>query len=142
MKKGFTLLELIIVMAIIATLGTVVVTLYGSVRQTGSAKYGSYIVLDAMKEAQIKAKMMEQDSAWGVKTTNASAIVFSGNSYALRTSSLDRVYNLPSGVVVSGLSEVVFAKFSGTPNTTGTTTLVSTAATSSVYVWQNGVLGY
>jgi hypothetical protein len=60
-----------------------------------------------------------QDSAWGAKLLVNSIILFQGTSYVQRAQASDEVSSLPTGISFSGFSEVVFAKNSGVPATTG-----------------------
>ena len=44
-----------------------------------------------------------------------------------RDTSLDELFAVPTSIVSSGLSEIVFAKFTGMPIATGVTTFISPA---------------
>ncbi|MES2622976.1 MAG: type II secretion system protein [Patescibacteria group bacterium] len=139
--RGFTLLEMLVVIGIISIVTVTVSTTYMTVRKTGDANRAGVITATLLKEAVRKSEVMEYDSGWGVKISGTNAILFSGTSYALRTVARDVTYAIPAGLTVSGPSEIVFAKFSGQPGTTGTTTFANGFGTSSVYVWNGGIIG-
>ena len=113
---------MIVVIGIISIVGSISLVTYNTLRYVGDARHAAYVFVDALKEAQNKAKIMEYDTAWGVKVNTADAVVFSGASYSGRETSRDKVYIIPKDLIISGPTEIVFAKFTGLPNTSGTTT--------------------
>ncbi len=141
MQRGFSIIELLVVMSIIAVIGSVSVTSYNGSRQAGAAKRSASVYADALKEATTKARTMEFDTAWGVRILANQIVVFSGNTYASRITARDRSFDTGTLATASGPTEIVFAKFTAVPSTTGTTTFSNTFASSSVYVLSSGVIG-
>ncbi|MBC7766675.1 type II secretion system protein [Arenimonas sp.] len=141
MNKGFSLVEMIIVFAIMSVMGTVVLTTYMSIRKTGDATRAGMVQVAALVNANARARVMESDTDWGVKVSSTSTTIFSGASFATRVGVRDAVYSIPNGLTITGPSEIVFAKFSGTPSLVGTTTFSNDYGTSSVYVWLGGIIG-
>lgn len=81
-KKGFTLVELIVVIAIIAILTAVIVPLVGrySAQATyttlqDGAKTVSTAVASALSDATMSGALANIDHVWGVKTSNTSITV-------------------------------------------------------------------
>jgi prepilin-type N-terminal cleavage/methylation domain-containing protein len=140
--RGFSLIELLIAISIILIVGAAITTSYTAARGTGEPLHDSYMYVDALREATLRARSMEYDTDWGVKITGGNTIVFSGSSYASRTASRDHAYDSSDTLTVGGVTEIVFAKFSGTPNTSGTTTFQNKYATTSVNVSATGVISY
>lgn len=140
--KGFSIIEIIVVIAIISIVGSVSVVTYNTMRKVGDTKHAAYVFVDALKEAKNKAKMMDNNTDWGVKINLTDITVFSGSSYNTRNSNQDKTYEIPPNLTISGPTEIVFSKFSSLPNTFGTTTFGNAFGTSSTYVLEAGVIGY
>jgi hypothetical protein len=86
---------------------------------------------------------MSGDSAWGVSIAASRVTLFRGPSFAARNQNYDEIYTLSSAVSPSGLSEVVFVKATGTPQTTGTITLTANAdATRTITINSQGMVAY
>lgn len=142
MKKGFSLIEMIVVISIISIVGSISLVTYNTLRYVGDARHAAYVFVDALKEAQNKAKIMEYDTAWGVKVNTVDTVVFSGASYSGRETVRDKVYTLPNNLTISGPTEIVFAKFTGLPDTSGTTTFSNAFGVSSVFISNSGVINF
>lgn len=141
MKKGFSLLEIIIVMAILAILGSIALNSYKPMLETGHPISAAQAYGNALREAKGRANNMLDDTAWGARVTSDSIIVFSGASYAARVSSRDKTTSIPS-VQVAGPTEIVFAKFTGLPSTTGTTTFSNAYASTTVSTNTAGIINF
>ena len=140
--RGYSLPELLVVLAIVAVIGSVVVSGYRAVRLVGDARHAGFIVSDALHEAQNRALNEEYDSAWGETIAGGNVVVFSGATYATRTSSRDHTYPLPSSITAAGTTEVDFAKFTGVPAAAATTTLSNAYGTSTVTVSTGGAISH
>ncbi len=138
MQRGYSLIELVIVLAIFGVVAIIGAASYGNSRNAQAARQNAYVYSDALKEATLKAKAMESDTAWGVSVGQNSVTVFSGATFADRMVARDIDYAISDKALVSGITEVVFAKFTALPSTTGTTTFANAYATSSVYISPNG----
>jgi len=73
----------------------------------------------AIRRAQNLSLGVEEDSVWGVRMSGSQVTLFKGGDYVTRDTNFDENFDLPDSVVVSGLSEVIFDKFSGIPQTVG-----------------------
>ena len=123
---GFTLIELLIVLAIAGLLvASAEPTYHAFVQQTGVLDT-STVYVQTLRRAQILAQSGRGDSSWGVRIATTTIVLFKGTSYATRDARYDDVYTVNTPVAVSGISEIDFASFSGTPNLFGTTTITST----------------
>jgi hypothetical protein len=96
------------------------------------------VYAQALRRAEALSVAGRNDSPWGVAIATSSIVLFKGSSYASRDATYDDQYAGSLGFLVSGVTEVDFAKFTGLPNTTGTTTITDILNTISRTVYING----
>lgn len=69
--------------------------------------------------------------------------LFKGASYVARDVVYDEVFDVPTSITPSGVSEIVYTKFTGLPSVTGTVTLTSnTNETRSITINAKGTASY
>jgi len=139
--RGFSLLELLVVLGIVGILGSVVVSGYQGIKSARYPEDAAMTYRLSLLEASSRARTMDRDSAWGVKVLPGEILVFKGVSYAARDTTQDKRIPIASTLTLSAQTEVVFAKFSGTPSGTSTTTFSTAYASSSAYVLASGAVG-
>lgn len=122
-KKGFSMLEVLLSIAIVGVLFSISVPLFLSLYQRNDVDISTNIVSQSLRRAQTLSQAVDDDSSWGVKVENLSIILFKGVTYATRDTAFDETFELSSTITHSGLSEVVFTKFTGLPQQTGTIVL-------------------
>lgn len=117
MKNGFSLIELIIVIAVILVLGTASAVFYSRFLNQNSVANASDSIVGELRKAQMYSMAGKQDSSWGVKWGSNTITLF-----ATRSASFDETVSVPSVVTITGFTQVIFAKPTGTPDvpTTGT----------------------
>ena len=126
-QQGFTLLEVLLSVALIAAIAGMSIPIYLSFQNRNELDIASVTVAQTLRRAQVLAQASDGDSSWGVHMGSTTITLFQGASYATRSSGFDEVFQVPENIESSGLTEVVFEKFTGTPNTTGTLTYTSPA---------------
>lgn len=142
-SKGFSLLEVILVIATIAVLAAVAVPVYSHLQVRNDLDVATNTTLQTLRRAQTLSQAVEGDSSWGVKLQSADITLFKGSSFAGRDTNFDEIYTLSGNVIPSGISEIVFSKLLGNPNTTGTLTLTSTNnETQNITINLKGFLNY
>lgn len=128
--QGFTLVEMLLSMAVIIILTAITVPVYETFVRRNDLDLNTQTTVDTIRKAETYARGVRNDSVWGVNFTASTMTLFKGSTYASRDTTFDEVTNLPSSVTQSGLTEVTFSKVFGVPSTTGTLTLSSTANSS------------
>lgn len=141
-KKGFTLVELVLVIGILALLIVVSLPLAINFYKTRQFDVHENGIVQALRRAQLKAMSVEEDCAFGVRITSDQYVLFRGNSYAMRDSAFDEVFDLPDNLQVSGISEIVFSKLRGIPFSTGTITLTIDNQSEAININEMGRINY
>jgi prepilin-type N-terminal cleavage/methylation domain-containing protein len=126
-KKGFTLVEMILALAMLFVLFAIASPFYQKYQSKNDLDLAVISVAQNLRRAQTLAQGMDANSNWGFYLQSGSMTVFRGASYATRDSGFDELINMPEVVVPSGLTEVVFTKFTGLPASVGTITLTNTS---------------
>lgn len=139
---GYTLVEIIVVIGIIALLATISTSVYSNFSANEKLKIATMGVVEAIRHAQANTQSGKGDSSWGVKVFSDSVIIFKGSGYASKDSSYDQSFNFSGGVVASGLSEIVFAKVTGSTINTGTITLINSYGSKDILINEKGTLIY
>lgn len=136
-KRGFTLLELLIVLAMLSVLITssVFVT-YGFFVRT-QVDNTVLVLVETLRRAQTISRNAVEDSAWGLKINEDTLVLFKANdgdgdgnpdSYSqtsTRDTSFDKQYYLPGEVEIdnTGQVEIIFNKITGEPRIGGVLTI-------------------
>ena len=142
MKQAFTLVELLLSMSLLALIAAVTAPVLNNFQANNDLQLATDTYVQTLHRAQSNARAGKNDSAWGVKLQGHVLTIFKGNSYAARDSSFDEVYTLSSRVFFSGSNEMVFAKFSGLPSATGSTTFSVTGNSHTIVINSLGTVNY
>lgn len=119
-KNGFTLLELLLSVALMSLLAGIAAPMYLSLQAENEVAIAATTVADVLRRGQIRAQAVDGDSAWGVEMVSSTITLFKGNNFAARDQNFDENYKLTATIKLSGLSYVVFNKFSGWTTASGT----------------------
>jgi prepilin-type N-terminal cleavage/methylation domain-containing protein len=149
--RGFTILELILVIAIFAVIFSSTTIVFGNLLNEHRLASKGYEIVQSLREARTDAVSRKGDSGWGVYL-DASAhpdryIVFKGDSYMSRDSSFDQTVIFPESVIfsnigISGGNEIVFGKRTGETDDTGSFDLVTGEDKFGVTVNRLGLIDY
>jgi prepilin-type N-terminal cleavage/methylation domain-containing protein len=143
MAHGFTLIEVLLSVTIITMLGTISLPVYASFQDRNNLQLTTESIANMLRRAQTYTRSVSGDSQWGVEIQSTSATLFKGAVFATRNTAFDETTAIPTTIAVSGLTEVLFAKFSAAPSATGTITLTSNANnTRAVGINAKGMVDY
>ena len=84
MQKGFTLLEILLCVAMIGIIGGITAPLYNGLLIKNDLDIAVTTTAHSFRRAQILSQGMNGDSNWGVKVVSGNIIIFKGTSYAAR----------------------------------------------------------
>ncbi len=137
---GFALIEIVLSLAALGLVLSIGAPVYLSLQTRNDLDTSASALVQNYRRAQSLARASRGDSPWGVSVGSTSITLFKGASWASRDQSYDEETPLSASITPSGLLSVVFAKFTGIPNATGTTTLTaSIGETRSVFLNARGL---
>ncbi len=140
--EGFTMIDFLISLAIVGILLVVSPLAFDSFQEKHQINFAVQTVAQSLRTAQIQAQAVVNDETWGVFLQNGNVTVFQGSSYVTRNSAFDREQTIASQVILGGLSEVVYDKMTGEPQTTGTITFETIHENKLITLLEKGVVQY
>lgn len=138
-SQGFSLIELLLVITIIALLGTAILPVGSSFLIRNHLKNKTNEVVSSLRLAQINTLAGKENSQWGLYISANKIIMFKGSSYAVPGTSFDQSYDIPASITITQ-TEIVFDKLTGNPNTTANIAISSNLDSHTVSVNEVGVV--
>ena len=137
--SGFTLLEILIVVAILAVVATIGTGIYRNLAKRVEFDEARAVFVSDLKHARALAMSGENALAWGIRIQNSTDdthALFSGTSYVAGT--VNTTTTLPTGVTWESPTEgnntdVVFSRITGT-TTAATITMTSEGVSQTITV--------
>lgn len=143
MQKGFTFIEVLLSVAMLAVIAGMSVPVFQSFQVRNDLDDITVSVVQTLRRAQVLAQAVDGDMTWGVRVDPGVARLFKGATYATRDTGYDETFEIPGSITPSGLSEVVYNKLSGTPQTTGSIVFTSnTNETRTITLNAKGTISY
>lgn len=124
-QRGFTLLEVLLSVAIITMLTGLSLPVFTSFNNRNDVDLATQSLVDALRRAQVYARGVKADDQWSVNVQAGAITVFKGVNFSARDTSYDEVTAIPVTLTPSGITELTFAKNSATPSITGSIVLSS-----------------
>jgi len=137
MKRGFTLVEMLIVIAIMVVVASAAVPLYGSLQVKAQLGESTSQIVQSIRIARANAVSGFNSTSSGIyffiNPVGADTYtIYQGGSYASRNASYDQVNTLDNAlsinnigfVLVGGSIDINFARGSGKPGNTGSFNLI------------------
>ena len=142
-NNGFTLIEIILSITAIGIVAGISIPIYHSFQVRNDLDIATVEITQSARRAQVLAQTVDGDISWGIKIQLGSLIMFKGASYTTRDTNFDEVFEIPTSITPSGVTEIIFTKFTGLPQTTGTFTLTSnTNETRNITINAKGTVNY
>lgn len=141
-KRGFSLLEAILSIAIIAILAGIAVPIYRSFLYRDDMEVMTNNIVRSLRRAQFLAQGSVEDSIWGVYLENNNVTIFKGDSYLTRDINFDEEFPLENSVSLSGLNEIKFDKFTGIPQNYGQIILNTANENKNITINEKGMVSY
>lgn len=139
-QQGFTFIELILVVAIVIIIGTFSSVFFGRFLIQNAVANTQDQLVGELRKAQLYAMAGRQNGNWGVQFSSNIITLYQGASFATRNSAFDEKFNVNSNILITGFSEVNFARMTGLPSTTGTYTITGTTSSDQVIINSQGVV--
>lgn len=128
--------------ALVSVIAGIGIPVYQSLQPRNDLDIAANTEAQTLRRAQVLALASDGDTSWGVSVLADTITLFKGASYAARDGTFDEVFATPN-ITPTGLAEVVFAKFTGLPQSTGTTTLTNVAnETRTITINAKGTITY
>lgn len=141
--NGFTLVEILLALALIAFIAGISIPVYQSFQVKNELDNAFGALIQTLRRAQLLSQAVEGDSSWGVYLQSDSLTLFKGTNFAARDTNFDEIFTFQTELTPSGLQEVVFSKFTGLPQATGTIALTTnTGETKSATINEKGTINH
>jgi type II secretory pathway pseudopilin PulG len=142
--EGFTLIEIILSFTLISILVAIGMPIYQNFQTRNDLDVTAVEIVQTARRAQVLAQASDGDSSWGIFfPTETTLTLFKGVSSTTRDASFDENFEIAPSVNITGLSQIVFTKFSGETPDIGSITLTSpTNETRTITINKKGVANY
>lgn len=141
-KDSFTLIEILLSVALIGALSFIAMPVFNVLINRHDGNVAANSVVQSLRRAQMFSQAVDDDTTWGVKIKTGSITLFKGEDYDSREDDFDEVFKMPNTVGIEGINEVVFSKFTGFPQTTGTLTLTAGGESHVISINEKGTISF
>lgn len=146
--KGFTFIEIVITIALIAILSTIIAVGLGRFNDRQALSVNTRIVQGVLEDARSRTLASEHASQYGVHVASSTVVMFRGDMYTPgdpnnRSIALDRAVVIMEVTLEGGGVDVVFERLTGDTEHYGTIRLESKNdpfASSTVHVRDTGLV--
>ncbi len=147
LKSGFTFLEVIISLAIMAVLATVILSTLINFRKSQAIEKDAELVVQLINQAHNQTLSSKNSSVYGVHFETTQITLFTGASYNVSDPNnqsfiLNGTDTIVTITLASGGTDVVFKRLSGETSQNGTITLSSPSIgkTKTVTIYKTGLV--
>ena len=141
-SKGFTFIETLLTLTMLTVIAGIGVPIFQSLQVNNDLNIATNTLVQSLRKAQTHAQAVDGDKNWGVYIQNQNIIIFKGSSYAERDIDFGESFTFPSSITFTGLSEILFSRFSGETQNIGTITLTTPNASKQITINSKGVITY
>ena len=146
-QKGITVLELLIVIAILGILAVVILPQFSKMRDRQVFNNSINTVVDTLAKAKSETLASLDGYNYGVQFENNRVIIFRGNTFNSQDAN-NRIYSLNNPASITNISlsgggsNLYFNKFSGLPNKSGSVSVTSGSMVKVISINSLGVVGF
>lgn len=142
-RRAFTLIEILLAISILMIILGIGIPIYQSLQNKNDLDVAATTIAQTLRRAQTLAQSGLNDTSWGIAISTGNITLFDGSDYSSRNPDFDEIMDMSPSIILSGIPEVVFAKFTGLPHTTGTITLTSPSHdTKNISINEKGTIIY
>ncbi|HDQ22549.1 MAG TPA: prepilin-type N-terminal cleavage/methylation domain-containing protein [Candidatus Uhrbacteria bacterium] len=142
MKKGFTLVEVLVVMAVIFFLAVIIIPVSLNFYNLQVFNETHEQIIGLLKQARSNAFIQKNNADFGLYFGDKQMVLFQGPSYGQRDESQDFSLKLPALVEISGFSEIVFSQGSALPKQSGSLLIKSGQKQKEIIINEQGLISY
>ena len=144
-KKGITIIELLVVLAVLGIIISVVMPQFSKIRENQVLKSGVQDILSSLDKARSQTLASLNSSEYGVHFQADEIVIFKGIDFSTRDTTKDEIINIVTPAVISSgtlavPANVYFNRLSGSPSTSGTVTISTTNYSKIITIWATGVV--
>lgn len=147
MKKGVTLIELLIAISILAIVGAITMTVFPSLNKTQALHNDTQAVIGMIQQARGQTLSSKNASAYGVHLEANAVTLFTGSVYTAgaagnQVHDLQTINAITSIALFGGGSDLIFNLLTGETSQDGTVTLYSAATEKSriIRIYKTGLV--
>lgn len=113
--KGFNFIEVLLVVAIMLTISVMAPVFYSRFLLQNEVANTVDQLSSSLRKAQIYSMVGKQNDAWSLNYSNNTITVYKGLVFTSRNPAFDEKFSVNSNVAVAGITDVNFARLTGTP---------------------------
>ncbi|MBI2049370.1 hypothetical protein HYT32_00440 [Candidatus Roizmanbacteria bacterium] len=136
-SSGLTVIELLIVILLISSLGVMSVSFYARFLTQNAVDNTTTQLINSLRKAQIYSMTGRQNGSWGVRFTTSPRRI---TLYLVGSSDFDESFGVSSNTSINNFTDITFAKVTGIPSSSPTITIAGNNNSKSVAVNSQGVV--
>lgn len=148
-KQGFSITELVIIVAILGIMTTIVLTKFSTVKDRQALESSVADIVTTLNKASSKTLASVNSTTYGVHFESGAVVIFTGTVYpgSLGASGNEPYTRIVSPVSITNVTlhgssgtsgELYFNRLTGTPSKTGTVTLTSGSFSKTITIGGTG----
>jgi Tfp pilus assembly protein FimT len=144
-QKAFTLIETLIVIAVVILLVVIVWPRFSEIRANQVLKSGVEDVVSSLNKARSQTLASLNSSTYGVHFTSNSVTIFTGDVYSAGAGD-NQVINIVSPASISDISltggavDIYFKRLTADPNVTGSITISNSSINKVISISATGII--
>ncbi len=145
MSRGFTMVEMLLSIAVIALITAISIPVYQQFQTRNNLDITTSNVVQSLRRAMIFSQADKAGDWWSVRILPDQVVIYKGITFGLRDTSYDESIEIPKGITPSGMNNISFRRVSGVPFTTDLKPIVLTSysnETRTITINEKGTISY